>query len=205
MLVVLLGACSKPVIQPDVVPPSASAAPAVVTPPSPKAATERAWKACRETKPKSKASVASVRDVDWCNHPFVAGICTPRDGVGELHEYEELGGMHDTHICRLGAVAFGDLDGDGVDEAAVVVDEESHFAKGGSSRSSTVYVYGFDGSGPRLRAHAGIGLEADVSIDAGLVVLAYTDASRGRCRHTLRLAAPGETTALEPAAAETCG
>lgn len=104
-------------------------------------ATSGAWEACKApTEP--KARYASVREVDWCNQGFAPVVSTLRQGRGELHEYEQPGGPHDTYLARLDAVAYGDLDDDGRPEVALLIEERAEYASGASHAEHVVYVLG---------------------------------------------------------------
>lgn len=98
------------------VPPVASAAPPVVAKKLP-----RAHLSCDPKRAKKSAPFTSVRDVDWCNATVVPGFATLRDGVATVHDH--LDDDPRLYVYHLGHVAYGDLDGDGVDEAVVVFDE----------------------------------------------------------------------------------
>lgn len=99
----------------------------------------RAWQTLCVPGGKKPGPPKSLREVDWCNSP--AAITTLKDGKAEYHEYEDLGGPHDTYLFRLGHVAYGDLDGDGVEDAVVTIDEVGHLAKGGQYAKATVTVW----------------------------------------------------------------
>jgi len=72
----------------------------------------------------------------------VVGLVYLKDGHGDLHEYsEELGGMHDTTLWDLVSVAFGDWDGDGQDEAIVLIRETYSAPEGPGSVRVIAYVY----------------------------------------------------------------
>lgn len=62
----------------------------------------------------------TLRDVDWRNRSYLASIIELHDGRAELREYNE-DGLHDTDIFKLDGVLYGDLDGDGAEDALVVI------------------------------------------------------------------------------------
>lgn len=166
--VALLVGCTTPSpIGPD---PKTAPVPVVTATASVAPKAERAFRACKQA-PEQKPPFASLRAVDWCNHTFVHGFCELRGGTFEMHEYAELGGMHDTILCRLGNVSYGDVDGDGVEEAAVVVDEENFFTSGASSRGSTVYLYALDKGAIVSRSTQHVPFEANARIEGGKLVL----------------------------------
>lgn len=68
----------------------------------------------------------SLNAVDWCNREYVPGLVSLRAGRGEVHEYAEPGGAHDTILSWLRSVSAADLDGDGVDEALVAIDQQTY-------------------------------------------------------------------------------
>lgn len=94
-------------------------------PPAPPAAAPRSWETCREVREVVKTP-RTIRDVDWCNREYTPGWVALRDGIGEIHEYMDLAAAHDTYIYKLADVAYGDLDGDGVEEAVVLIHSESY-------------------------------------------------------------------------------
>jgi hypothetical protein len=81
--------------------------------------------------PAPDAGVATIRDVDWCNRTYAdpIGDTAVFGGHHEDHVYtcgigeEPLAGRHVTEIWTVDAVAYGDLDGDGIEDAAVSIDE----------------------------------------------------------------------------------
>ncbi|MBK7394920.1 MAG: hypothetical protein IPJ34_01120 [Myxococcales bacterium] len=97
-------------------PPVASASSPVVAKKLP-----RAHLSCDPKRAKKSAPFANVRDVDWCNATVVPGFATLRDGAATVHDH--LDDDPRLYVYHLGHVAYGDLDGDGVDEAVVVFDE----------------------------------------------------------------------------------
>jgi hypothetical protein len=146
LLSAIVACKSAPSEQPAITPEPVIAKPAPSTstsasaPVSSSIVEERAWKACGDAK-KVPTSYASVRAVDWCNREYIVGFASLRRGQAEIHEYATMGGAHDTDIFLLGSVAYGDLDGDGLEEAAVVLDHQSFGANGGEHYSSQVFVF----------------------------------------------------------------
>ncbi|MBX3159809.1 MAG: hypothetical protein KF773_27815 [Deltaproteobacteria bacterium] len=104
--------------------------------------------ACREADPKAPPP-RSVRDVDWCNSDAFTWKGRLRAGHAEVHLYRRLDQPHDTIRTRLRGVIYGDLDGDGRAEAAVVI-EKSTWTTSHQGTVSTVYVHGFTGGAPVL-------------------------------------------------------
>lgn len=153
--------------------PVASASVAPVAPPPKRA--DRAWVGCQDGKP-APARYRSVREVDWCNHTYIAGIATLRRGRAELHEYEEMGGPHDTDIFRLGSVAFGDVDGDGVEDAVVVLDHQAHGAHGGSHQGARVYLFTIRAGTVARLADGTARMGSVARIAAGRILLDYAPA-----------------------------
>lgn len=129
---------------------------------------------CAEAPPNQAATPTprprSLDEVDWCNHDFGGVNQDLRRGRAELHEYGELGGLHDTYITRLRAVVRGDLDGDRRPEVAVVLSQETWLASGGSNTSTDVLVFTWRRGKPHLlgAVPAGTPVEA-VSLRRGLV------------------------------------
>jgi hypothetical protein len=195
LLSLALIACNRPRsdrarIAPDPTPSaSASVVASASTIPMP-SSTVRAWTTCDHEPPKPPAKYASLRDVDWCNRTEIPGVSTLVKGVAELHEYAALGGLHDTDIFRLGSVAFGDLDADGVEEAAVVIDHASHRPGGGQWSEATVYVFALRRGAVVRLADSSTHLESSARIDKGAVLLGY-GSSDAPCVQELQLAAAG--------------
>ena len=104
-----------------------------------------AWQRCAQVAESVVSSPRSIRDVDWCNHEYIAGLVELRDGTAELHEYMELGGEHDTHIWKLIEVVYGDVDGDGRDEAAVLIHSEN-WAQGRSWFDADLHMFSLRGA-----------------------------------------------------------
>ncbi len=100
----------------------------------------RAFTRCKEGAP-SPSPVGEIRDIDWCNFEYAPGWLALRGGVEEMHEYAEMGGMHDTYIWKLEAVAYGDLGGPAGEEAVVLISEESWYAGGTGSVGAMLYLF----------------------------------------------------------------
>lgn len=177
-------------------PPLTSASVATPQPPPPLA--ERAWRSCAEATGAAKATYTSLREVDWCNREYVPGFATLRKGRAEIHEYEELGGLHDTDIFRLGSVAYGDLDGDGVEEAVVVLDQESYAAKAGQHLEARVFVFALRGGKVVGVAQASTHVGSVASVRGNRARLDYGEPGAPRCTHELRLDATKLVTASDP-------
>jgi hypothetical protein len=80
---------------------------------------------------------------------------------------------------RLSTVTYGDLDGDGNDEAAVVL----NYSTGGTANWSYLYIYKLHRKVPKLLARLESGSRADgglvqVSIEDGVLVLDFADHDR---------------------------
>ena len=91
---------------------------------------------------KGTAKPTAITAVDWCAAPGVAMMGVLVDGKSEMHEYDELGGPHDTILTRIVSVDYADVDGDRKLEALVVIEREVWFAtRDQASRSSEVAVY----------------------------------------------------------------
>jgi hypothetical protein len=106
------------------------------------------------TEDRAPKPAKSLRTVDWCNHSYLGKQISLLGGHGELHEYAELGGPHDTHLSSLQSVAWLDVDGDGTAEALVALNRDDFFVgDDGESRNrshSQIYVYGWKDGGPAL-------------------------------------------------------
>jgi len=77
------------------------------------------------------------------------------------------------------SVAYGDLDGDGTDEAAVAM----NYSTGGTANWEYLYVYKLVAGKPKLLARLESGSRADgglgeVSIQNGLLILEFSDTAR---------------------------
>lgn len=107
---------------------------------------------CKEDRAPKPAK--SLRTVDWCNRDYLGKQISLLGGHGELHEYAELGGPHDTHLSSLQSVAWLDVDGDGTTEALVALTRDDFFVgDDGESRNhsrSQIYVYGWKDGGLAL-------------------------------------------------------
>lgn len=97
------------------------------------------------------AKVQSLRDVDWCNFDY-DGWVSLRGGSNEIHEYMEMGGMHDTIVHQLVSVAYGDLDGDSREEAVVLIREEAWYTNGSGSSGASMFLFELDRGRPKLFA-----------------------------------------------------
>lgn len=111
-----------------------------------------AFKKCK--KDLAPPAAKSLRAVDWCNRDYLGKNISLRGGRGELHEYAEMGGPHDTHLSSLQAVAYLDIDGDRTVEAVVALSRDDWFVgEDGESRGhrhSQLYVYRWKDGGPAL-------------------------------------------------------
>lgn len=173
------------------------------TPPPPAASTappkprDRAWQKCAAASGSAPTSYKSLRDVDWCNHSYISGIADLRKGYSELHEYEELGGAHDTDIFRLGSVGYGDLDGDGTEDAVIVLDHDSYGAKGGQYQVAQVYVFTIRGGKVASIASTQTHRGSTGRISGTRLFLDYQPAAL-RCTLEMRLVAGKLVTASDP-------
>lgn len=118
-----------------------------------------------ETKPEPGA----LRSVDWANRVYLPSIIELREGSAELREYGE-DGLHDTDVFRLSAVDYGDLDGDGSEEAVVTIEGKHSPAHGGFHATTRVFVFSESPSGPRLVADMEVSPIPGVSIESGRIV-----------------------------------
>lgn len=124
---------------------------------------------CGEPKDDARAP-RKITDVDWCNHDFGMWKGRMRAGHSEVHLYRALGQPHDTLLARLRGVVYGDVDGDGTRDAAIVIEKASWYAgRSEASTSTTVYVYAFVKGAPALLG----------SIPAGTPVHELTITRRG--------------------------
>lgn len=134
-----------------------------------------AWGGCAELPLRDPSRTAdTVRAVDWCTRSYGA-MADLRDGYHELREYEDLGGPHDTTVWRLRDVGYGDIDGDGLEEAAILISDETYGATGGSAGRTTVYLYALrDGAVVELaRGSAPPCDRATMAVEAGAIRIAY--------------------------------
>lgn len=99
-----------------------------------------ALKAQDKKKDAPKTKLSSLRQVDWQNREYIAGFVKLKNGFAEIHEYAELGPVHDTHIFKLVKVSFGDLTGDKQEESAIAINEDA-FTSSSSWTSGWVFVY----------------------------------------------------------------
>ena len=80
-------------------------------------------------------------DADFCNFEYIPGLVSVFGGLGEMHEYMQMGAPHDTTLHKLTSVAYGDVNGDGKEDAVVGLDEENYQGSGGSDWGGTrVYL-----------------------------------------------------------------
>jgi len=137
---------------------------------APEATREDEWDACPPVAGITRAT--DVTQVDWCSCGGLSRFGTMKACHAELHEYESLGGPHDTSITRVLDVAYGDLDGDGVAEAVVPVLLIDHYARAGtSSERGVLFVYGMRPGGVRRLVEVKAPPAERVQIDGGVVTL----------------------------------
>ena len=93
----------------------------------------------------------SVRDVDWCNHEYEGDIPGmfgegARLGVHGGMTYEHVYGCpvegeHTSQDWTIGEVAYGDIDRDGVEDAAIVLDYHAYWcSEGGTEKLRAVLL-----------------------------------------------------------------
>ncbi|MCC6997043.1 MAG: hypothetical protein IT370_20690 [Deltaproteobacteria bacterium] len=85
-----------------------------------------------------------LASVNWREHTYVIDgqRYQLRRGEWEMHEYlEDWGGAHDTELYRFESVTLADLDGDGADEAVVLL--WHMYAGPGGPHSESVYLVSF--------------------------------------------------------------
>lgn len=141
---------------------------------------------------KGDAGAVTVRDVDFCACSALSHHGTMRACRAELHEYEQLGGPHDTLITRVVEVAYGDLDGDGREEAAVALREIVHMARSGTHHESgRLEVFGVKGGVVTRLATLGTSPPAAVEIAGGVIAATVEDGGK-RCVVRAGLSARGE-------------
>lgn len=155
----------------DVAPskPAASEAGAISTiaPPPPSAAPD----AGLEKRDACLRKDSSIRSADWANCS-IGTFGKLRNGRGEYHEYDQLGGPHDTIDTKLVGVDYGDVDGDGLEDAVVALVQHVYFAKGrNTSESGQVYVYSTKSGVVTLVAHHSGRPVTSVKVVTGRVVL----------------------------------
>lgn len=118
-----------------------------------------------------KTKLSSLRQVDWENREYIPGVLKLKDGSSEIHEYAELGAVHDTHIFKLVKISFGDLTGDKQEEAVVAVNEDAYTASN-SWTSGWLFVYVLKDSKIVQLASAVESSEIlDVSIKDGMILM----------------------------------
>jgi hypothetical protein len=73
--------------------------------------------------------------IDWKNHSY--GFITLENGYGSIEEFKFVpdGGGRRLDVYRLVKVCFGDIDGDNLDEAIVLIQEDTSYH--GSTYTST--------------------------------------------------------------------
>ncbi len=196
LLTGLLGACTKreapgagaAVTIPP--PPSSGAAPSVVADPP---ADARPFAAKAHACPlKADAGAVTVRAVDFCACSALSHHGTMRNCRAELHEYEQLGAPHDTLLTRVIDVAYGDLDGDGREEAAVAIQEVVHYARSGTHHESgRVEIFGVVGGAVTRLATLGVGPPIAIEVAGGFVTALVEDGDK-RCAVRASLTGRGE-------------
>ena len=115
----------------------------------------------------------------WINQPPQAYIQTVR---GMHHFYSSGQDEYERErapLVSVDSVTYGDLDGDGMEEAAVHL----NYSGGGTANWDFLYVYKLVRGRPKLMAILESGSRADgglvrTSIAAGLLVLDFADAER---------------------------
>lgn len=163
--------------KPSLAPPKPS-----VTPPSPGAS-----RPCHEPVPPGAAR--TVRDVDWCNRAYPELGSIPAlvlsGGAFEEHVYACDNGEHTTTLRSLVEVAYGDLDGDGHEDAALVIDDDWYGCDDrGTTRVTLLAAFAFTDGVVRLLGTATVNQEPDatVKIELGALVRAV-----GTCHERWRL------------------
>ncbi len=81
--------------------------------------------------------MTSIRDADFCNFEYIPGLVSVFGGLGEMHEYMQMGAPHDTTLHKLTSVVYGDVNGDGREDAVVGLEEENYSGSGGSGWGGT--------------------------------------------------------------------
>lgn len=154
----------------------------------------------RCAEPRDAGLPASLREVDWCNFEYRPGLVGLRRGRGEVHEYAELGGVHDTDLFQLGSVSYADLTGDGVEEALVVIDEQ-HFvgARQDHWSGTQLFVFEWRQGAPARVADASLSPAERVVVD-GKVIVVTSRTADGSCDQRYELSG----SKLVPSGAPTC-
>lgn len=116
--------------------------------------------------------------MDWANREYVPGLAALKNGSGELREYEDIGGLHDSTIWKLVAVAYGDYDGDGTEEAAVLLSEKWYGPRGGHREQTELYVYELVAGKPAQLGRTATVSGSEVSVEQGRVVVRGGDECR---------------------------
>jgi hypothetical protein len=141
----------------------------------------------------AEAPISPIRDVDFRNftYPYTEELVEPLDPEqtftlkeGERPETRNRDGQVDGMGIYLREVKYGDATGDNREEAIVTM----NLVTGGTSQPGIVYVYAFEGGGPKLLWGFVTGDRADGGLrsvraeDGSLVVeLNSPDGSRGDC------------------------
>jgi hypothetical protein len=131
---------------------------------------------------------ASVRDVDWRNLAYEASDGAQfrlRDGSWEGHVWYEGKGSHTTELWMLDAIGYGDLDGDGREDAVLALTWE-YYGYTDDRRALEVEAFSIrDGVVvPIARTHAPAGRVREVRVTDGGVELTRV----GGGTHALRFA-----------------
>ena len=141
----------------------------------------------------SRQRASNIRSVDFANftYPWTADLVDPSNPQrrfilrnGERPATRDVRGFIDEMGVFLGGVTYGDVTGDGVEEAIVSMSIQT----GGSSIPGLVYIYSFRANRPRLLWYFSTGDRADGGLrgvyaeNGGLVVeLNSPVGSRGDC------------------------
>jgi hypothetical protein len=182
-----LAACSSPSRPPPPPPPP--------TPPpqptQPRIVSQPTWDGCGA--PVSPQPPASVRDVAWCDRTIDVGSGQTIDLDRGIHESRVYvcdlvpghEGEHTTLVGRLVAVAYGDVDGDGVEDAALLVELDRYECDPAwNAHVSRIAVYAVRDGG--VVGLGGIGVDrldgASLAVEAGAVTLRSTGGAAVRWR-----------------------
>ncbi|MFO0567710.1 MAG: hypothetical protein U0263_18775 [Polyangiaceae bacterium] len=177
--------------------PEASTALEPATPPRARVP-EHARLPCSE--PGDAGPPTSLRDVDWCNFEYLPSVWGLRAGRGEVHEYLELGGVHDTDLYELRSVSYVDLVGDGSEQALIVVDEQHYAGAAQHSWNGTLlYLFEWRDGGARRVADLSAPRASEARVETTRVVLTFERQGK-RCEQRYELRA----SRLEPAGTESC-
>lgn len=88
-----------------------------------------------------RTEARDVGDIDVCACRGLTIHGTMKGCRAELHEYEELGGPHDTLLTEVTGTVRNDLDGDGADELVVGLRERHIDTHGGVHARGRVVVF----------------------------------------------------------------